>query len=178
MHKEFSLMFMKKSFWKLTLLCVLSLGLFSQCSKKNIPSVSKTKEPQTKSSNLSKQDKVVAKAKTYIGTKYKYGGTTSSGMDCSGLMCQSYASVNIKLPRTSNDQSNYGKRVYIGELQKGDMIFFGAYKGSKKVTHVGMISSVSKSQIKFIHASSSKGVMESELSTYWRDRYIKARRPI
>ena len=56
-------------------------------------------------------------------------------------------------------------------------MFFGAKPGSKKITHVGMVTSVTKSQVLFIHASTSKGVVESDLtSDYYNKRYILARR--
>ncbi len=126
-----------------------------------------------------KAEKVVATAKTFRGTKYKYGGTDRKGIDCSSLMCKSYGAVGVTLPRVSRDQAKVGKRVYIGALQKGDLIFFGASPGNKNVTHVGIISYHVGDVIKFIHASSSSGVVESTLSpTYWRPRYILARRPL
>ncbi|MFK7900586.1 MAG: C40 family peptidase [Cyclobacteriaceae bacterium] len=128
--------------------------------------------------NSSKAKVIINEAKKYTGTKYKYGGLSKSGIDCSGLVCQSYAATNMKLPRTSTLQSNIGKRVYIGELQPADLIFFSTKKGDKKMSHVGIISYVSKKEIRFYHASSSRGVMESVLSTYWRDRYVKATRPL
>lgn len=123
-------------------------------------------------------EKVVKEARTYLGTKYKYGGDTKRGMDCSGLICKSYHSVGVELPRRSVDQSNVGKRVYIGELQEGDLIFFGARKGSNKITHVGLVTYSVDGVVRFIHSSSSAGVIESDLSnSYWRPRYIKAVRP-
>ncbi|MCP4521856.1 MAG: C40 family peptidase [Cytophagales bacterium] len=125
-----------------------------------------------------KAHKAIKTAQSYKGTKYKFGGTTKKGIDCSGLMCTSYKSAGITLPRTSRDQSNHGKRVYIGSLQPGDLVFFGASPKSKKVTHVGMVTRASKSKVTFIHASSSSGVVESDLfSAYYKPRFIKAMRP-
>jgi len=126
-----------------------------------------------------KAEKVVATAKSFRGTRYKYGGTDRKGIDCSSLMCKSYASVGVTLPRVSRDQAKVGKRIYMGDLQKGDLIFFGASPGNKNVTHVGIVSYHVGDVIKFVHASSSSGVVESTLSqTYWRPRYILARRPL
>jgi len=154
---------------------LFSLVVFTSCTKKH---TSVNKKDSFSVIKNSKVETALAKAKSYIGTKYKYGGNSSSGIDCSGLMCQSYKVAGIQLPRVSRDQANFGKRIYIGQLQKGDLIFFGATKGSKKVTHVGMISKVSSATIKFVHASSSKGVVESDFSNYYKDRYIRACRPI
>lgn len=122
--------------------------------------------------------KAVRAAKSFSGTKYKYGGMDKKGMDCSGLMHLSYKSAGVDLPRTSHAQSNVGKRVYVGELIPGDLIFFGAQPGSKKITHVGLVSYSHDGEIKFMHASSSRGVVEDELTpAYWTPRYIKATRP-
>jgi len=166
-------------FWKI-LFSSFILTPFS-CTKKMVSTTTNHQTEKAKvkvASSSAKADKVIAEAKSYIGTKYKYGGTTSSGIDCSGLMCKSFGAVGVTLPRVSRDQSNVGKRVYIGELQKGDLIFFAATKGSQKITHVALVSYVTKSTIKFLHSSSSRGVIETELTTYWRDRYVKATRPL
>lgn len=146
-----------------------------------------TKTPTTKAPAESvdntpvsaKAEKVVQVAKTYRGTKYKFGGTDKKGIDCSGLTCAAYKEVGIALPRVSKDQSKVGKRIYIGDLQKGDLVFFGATPGNKNITHVGIISYHVGDVIKFIHASTNSGVIESEFSpSYWRPRYIMATRPL
>ncbi len=122
---------------------------------------------------------LVATAKSYIGTPYRWGGTTRSGMDCSGLLCNSYRSVNYDLPRTSAAQSKAGEKVKINKLQPGDLVFFATGKKKRKVTHVGMVTSVRKGKIMFIHSSSSLGVVESDLhSTYYKKRFRGARRVI
>lgn len=155
-----------------------ALSLFTSCkSSKTIARADK--KPTISTASQKKINDAVKAAKSYIGVKYKFGAMSKSGMDCSGLMCASYKDAGVSIPRTSAQQSTFGKRVYIGELQKGDLVFFGAKNGSKKITHVGMIISVSKESIKFIHASSSRGVTESELlSNYYRPKYIKAVRPV
>jgi probable lipoprotein NlpC len=125
-------------------------------------------------------DTVVEAAKKYIGTPYKYGGTTRAGMDCSGLLINSFRVIEINLPRSSVDQSKVGKEVSMGELQPGDLVFFATGKRKKTVTHVGLITDViSKDNIKFIHSSSTLGVVETNLfSDYYQKRFITARRVI
>lgn len=166
---------------KYVLFFLLPLFVLSCAGSKKSKSSSKS----SKSSSKSKSTAVVSKeaegavkaAFKYKGTKYKYGGNTKKGIDCSGLMCVAYKEVGVTLPRTSSAQSQYGKRVYIGELQTGDLVFFGVKPKSKKITHVGMVSKVTKDGIYFIHASSSRGVVEDIMSsTYYRPRYISARR--
>lgn len=121
---------------------------------------------------------VISTAKSYIGTPYKWGGTTRGGMDCSGLLCNAFEAVNYDLPRTSDAQSEVGKKVRKDELKPGDLIFFATGKKKRKVTHVGLVTYSHRGKVKFIHSSSSLGVVVSDLSNgYYSKRFRKARRP-
>jgi len=127
-----------------------------------------------------KIDKVIGTARSYIGTPYKYGGTTRSGMDCSALLINSFNTVNVPLPRSSEGQSHVGKEVKKKELQPGDLVFFATGRKRKEVTHVGLVTECkSNDNVKFIHASSSLGVVETNLyADYYVKRYRGARRVI
>jgi cell wall-associated NlpC family hydrolase len=121
---------------------------------------------------------IIKTARSFTGTPYKWGGTTRSGMDCSGLLCTSFSSVNYTLPRTSDAQSEVGQKVKIGNLQPGDLVFFATGKRRRKITHVGMVTEVRRGEVRFIHSSSSMGVIESSLSSeYYAKRFIMGRRP-
>ena len=80
-------------------------------------------------SKMSKREKtqvVITKARSYTGTPYKWGGTTSKGMDCSGLLLKSFSAIEYNIPRTSAEQRKIGKRVNENDIKKGDLVFFAS----------------------------------------------------
>jgi cell wall-associated NlpC family hydrolase len=111
-------------------------------------------------------DQLVSTASENIGTRYRTGGTTKEGFDCSGLMCTTFGTFDIQLPRTSIEQSRYGVKVSNEEAQKGDLIFFKT-NGRRQINHVGMVVEVNDGDIKFIHASVGGGVIISSI----KERY-------
>lgn len=133
-----------------------------------------------KSKKISKDDpafKVIATAKSYQGTPYKYGGTTRSGMDCSALVFHSYYSIGINMPRTSNDQSQVGEKVPVKDIRQGDLVFFATSKKKNQVTHSGIVTEVQDGEVRFIHSSTSLGVTEDYLSSkYWANAFLFAKR--
>ena len=124
-------------------------------------------------------DELVSKAKKHIGTRYKSGGSEpSKGFDCSGYTRYMFGKFNINLPATAVQQSETGRAVLLSEANKGDLIFFkGGDAKIKTVGHVGIIVSGRGGSVKFIHASSSKGIMISSLDEkYFRERFVRIRR--
>lgn len=120
---------------------------------------------------------ILKDAEKYIGVPYKYGGNTSSGFDCSGFTVKVFAENDYNLPRRSEDQAKFGHEIEIKNAQPGDLLFF-ATSGGSKVTHVGIVHDIgSNGEVKFIHASTSKGVMISSLNeNYWNKAYLHAQR--
>lgn len=121
---------------------------------------------------------VVESAKEFLGTPYRYGGTTTNGFDCSGLTCISYKEIEIELPRTSIAQSEEGRKIKKAKAKPGDLIFF---KTSRRnvINHVGIITENTDGEIKFIHASTSSGVVISSLlESYYEKAFAKIKRII
>ncbi|WP_291868262.1 C40 family peptidase [Maribacter sp.] len=126
---------------------------------------------------LSKADDIINTALTFSGVRYKYGGTTKKGMDCSGLLYVSFGAHDVPLPRVSYAMANEGKRIRLRQVAKGDLLFFKTSRRGKRINHVGMVVAVENDEIKFIHASSSRGVIVSSLQEgYWNYAFIKATR--
>lgn len=122
---------------------------------------------------------VISTAKSYIGTPYKYGGTSRSGMDCSSLIQKSYKTIGVALPRTAKEQSKIGSKKSWGTIREGDIVYFKFKQKRNKWWHTGMITSVEGNSIKFIHASTSRGVVESNLmSDYYKNNVKSFRRVI
>ncbi len=130
-----------------------------------------------RASTISSFERVIAKAKTYLGTPHVLGGNGYEGIDCSGLMVASFSEAGISLPRTADGQAKMGIPVSIEKLKEGDLVFF-SNPNEGKIVHVGVVSKVNQPKdITFIHASTSKGVREDKLfSNYWLGIYTKARR--
>jgi cell wall-associated NlpC family hydrolase len=127
--------------------------------------------------NIAASD-VVAFAKTLIGVKYKYGSTDKEkGFDCSGFVTYVFNHFNISVPRVSVDFTNAGINIPIEYSKEGDIILFtGSDAKSGIVGHMGIITENDNGQVKFIHASESRGVMISGMNSYFIPRFVKVNR--
>jgi cell wall-associated NlpC family hydrolase len=134
-----------------------------------------TKNSSSKST--SKAQNIVEYAEEFKGVRYKWGGTTKAGMDCSGLIYESFKAYDVNLPRISRDMAKQGDKIALKNVHKGDLLFFKTGNRRNSINHVGLIVSISHNNIEFIHATSSKGVMTSWLNeTYWNKAFYEARR--
>jgi cell wall-associated NlpC family hydrolase len=169
---------------KIILLLILCISFGSCNSSKGINTKnSKTTKVNKKTTNktYTTPSKTIANiidyAQTFEGTRYKYGGTTKRGMDCSGLVVTAFQKENISLPRTTRDLQSTGDWVDVKEVQEGDLLFFATSKNSRKVNHVGIVTKSRPGYVEFIHSTTSKGVITSNLSErYWYLAYVQARR--
>ena len=114
---------------------------------------------------------LIQQHKDWRHVQHRMGGISKKGIDCSGLVYQTYrAKLGFNMPRSTEHQSKVGRSVQQNQLRAGDMVFFKTGIFSR---HVGMY--IDKGN--FLHVSSSKGVMISSLENpYWTSAYWKARR--
>lgn len=124
-----------------------------------------------------KIDDILTEAESYLGTPYRYGGTTRRGIDCSAFVLSVFGAVaGMNLPRVAASQAQEGDKIEKENLQKGDLVFFSHGRG--RISHVGIVENVNADgEIKFIHAATSKGVMISSLNdSYWGPKFRFAKR--
>ena len=107
--------------------------------------------------------KVVKEAMEWEGTPYKYAGSEKGvGTDCSGMVMATYLeTTGIKLPRNSAKQAEFCEKISSDELKVGDLCYFATGKDPEKISHVGIMID----EENFIHASTSKGVVISKITT-------------
>ena len=126
-------------------------------------------------STHSKRSKIVTTAKRYIGKSYVYGGKTpSTGFDCSGFTSHVFKNNGVDISGPSHQQARKGKKKSMGDLQEGDLVFFGR---NNKVSHVAIVANVERNKIEVIHSTSSRGVVIDDITTsdYWQKRYLFGR---
>ena len=167
----------------LLLLVALVAALMVSCgSMKNTSTVHRTSKVgggrgdtrnfEIPSSLPPQSNALLAEAKKWIGTPYKYGGEDKRGIDCSGLVLNVYKSaLDIKLPRNSGEQAKYCSPLQKNQLMPGDLIFFATGSSRKRVSHVGIYVGDGR----MVHSSASSGVVVSDIeSDYFVRTYAGA----
>lgn len=117
--------------------------------------------------NGNEDKRLIEEIDTWIGTPYKYGGTSKSGTDCSGFVQTVYKKLyNIDLNRSAKDLVLNTRLISKSQLECGDLVFFKINK--PQVSHVGIFLANNK----FVHASSSRGVVVSDLTATYYTKYF------
>ncbi|OYX27575.1 MAG: hypothetical protein B7Z06_04110 [Flavobacteriales bacterium 32-35-8] len=141
-----------------------------------------TKTVNTSSSSVntafSKAYNIVEYAKQFKGVRYRFGGATKAGMDCSGLVFESFRAHDIILPRISRDMAKNGEKIPLSDVGIGDLVFFKTGNRRNDISHVGLVvSSDEDGNIEFIHSTTSAGVIVSSITeSYWDKTFVEARR--
>lgn len=116
-------------------------------------------------------DKIAEEALTWLGTPYKYGGSDKGkGTDCSGMVMVIYSEIaDIKMPRNSAEQGDFCESLKESRVEAGDLVFFAIGNDKNRISHVGIMLDA----LRFVHASSSKGVIVSDINTPYYRRNLK-----
>lgn len=134
-----------------------------------------TKEDGNSSSSTegSGSSNVIDIAKSCVGVRYLYSGTSMSGFDCSGFTQYVFGKIGVALFHSSSGQATQGTAVEKNDLKAGDLVFFDTNGGHNSISHVGLYIGDNM----FIHSASSSGVVISSMSeSYYANRYMCARR--
>lgn len=139
--------------------------------KKSVPAV------EINTGNITPAD-IVAFAKLQLGIPYLYGGMDKKkGFDCSGFINYVFNHFKISVPRISYLFTNAGVDIPIEYSKPGDIILFtGSNARSGIVGHMGIITQNNRGDIRFIHASTSNGVIISGMNSYFIPRFVKVNR--
>jgi len=150
---------------------IVTLLLFvTACSTRGVNTYKRTIAPAYKSDNTTTA-LLYKEYEKYSNTRYKYGGQSTDGIDCSALVQAIYKnSFHKQIPRTTKDQARTGYRVDKNSARPGDIILF---KTGYNVRHAGIVIEKGK----FLHASTKKGVIITDIEKpYYKQRYWQIRR--
>jgi murein DD-endopeptidase / murein LD-carboxypeptidase len=123
-------------------------------------------------------DSVITFGKKFLGLKYKYGGTTPLGFDCSGYVSYLFHKYGYILPHSSSGMATVGQKIDIKQAQAGDLICFkGRSTKTNRVGHVALIIQADSGQITMMH-SCQRGVLIEKYnnSDYYKRRFLMCRR--
>lgn len=151
-------------------------GSYGKTSSGSSSSSAAARSSGTSTAATGTRQEIIDYAATLLGCKYVYGGTSTSGFDCSGFTMYVFNKFGISLSHSSSTQYSNSVHISKSELQVGDLVFFSQKKGSSKVGHVGIYVGDNE----FIHAASpGKGVRYDDLdSDYYLSHYIGCGRVI
>ena len=136
-------------------------------------------EPVAKKKSNPAGENIVRTALQYIGARYRSGHSGPTAFDCSGFTSYVYKKENISINRSSRSQFTQGTPILtVGELKKGDLVFFGGSGSTRTIGHVGIVTEVDPESktFNFVHASLTGVKVDSSSSAYYSRRYIGARR--
>ena len=124
-------------------------------------------------------DSVLAFSRQFLGTPYRWGGKTPKGFDCAGFTRYVFGHFGLELASAAGPQYRQGTRVDADSIKVGDLVFFAGRNGGTAIGHVGLVTEVEGNTFRFIHASTTAGVIISRSrEPYYSSRFIGACRPL
>lgn len=131
-------------------------------------------------SPLALQDSIINFSKNHLNIRYRSGGSTTKGFDCSGFVNYVYGNFGFQIGRSSRDQAGKLESLDPGKLKAGDLVFFNGRRRGKNIGHVGIVTEADSSgKFKFIHSETSSGItISSSEEPYYKRRFVKAGRVI
>ncbi|CAN5491357.1 hypothetical protein BH09BAC4_BH09BAC4_15350 [soil metagenome] len=164
------------------LLAVVYTVSFGIVQAQTVPTVTEASKASLTEANFYEKIPVVKEiisfAKEHLSIRYRSGGTTTRGFDCSGFTRFCFKHFGVSLPHSSAAQGNVGEAVAKDEAQPGDLILFkGHGSGGNRIGHVGLITEVIGDKVKFIHSAWNGGVRYDYLhASYYQQRFMGIRR--
>lgn len=161
----------------LLLFCAISYGAWAVVPKGNEPDSAKSTDSLV-FVECTVVDSVLDYADNFLGIRYRGGGKTPKGFDCSGYVRYVFQKFGYTTPASSSAIKTVGREVKRDSAQAGDVIYFtGRNAKSKRPGHVGIITEIKDGVIYFIHASVNYGISYSHTATnYYSRRYLGIRR--
>lgn len=117
-------------------------------------------------------------SRTFVGTRYRSGGKSPKGFDCSGFTRYLFGrAADVQLNASSGSQIEQGVDVPLEDARTGDLIFFTSTPNSARISHVAMITECSDTSLVIVHSTTSRGIVEEDISEspYWQPRIASVR---
>lgn len=169
----------KTSTINLPILMLLSFitFLFASCATFTTPEAVKA-TPRFDAESAMRVE-LVTEASRYIGSNYKYGGTSpKTGFDCSGFTSFIFEQFGVSLPHQSGSQAAVGQSISINHVVAGDLVYFS--RNGSRIFHVALVEKRDEKGITVIHSTTSRGVIRENItqSDYWKPKIAGARRVV
>lgn len=172
---EMNVLIVLKPLFRFTLRLVLPLFLIVGTGCQVVRSAHAPASWSANDAEWAMRDEIRREAAQYIGTRYKYSGTSpKTGFDCSGFTSFILSQYDIQLPHQSGAQARVGDAVKISDIQPGDLVYF-TRKG--RIFHVALVETIDNSGITVIHSTTSRGVIRENItqSGYWKPKIAGGR---
>lgn len=159
---------------------VLFTTFFFTTSVVNLSNAQSKNAPKSSPDSLSHIESLVSFAAKHLYIPYRSGGTSKKGFDCSGFVRYCFGKWDISLPHSSAAQAERGMSVSLNDAKPGDLIFFkGNSVRTATIGHVGIITDVTPSYVRFIHSAWNGGIRYDLLNAgYYKKRFVAVKRLI